>query len=255
MATDMDDARKQVAIGNRLLAEFGLATGVTSSLGHVSMRVPSAPDTFLVKGRGYEVDALPVMRPEDMVLCDLEGNLLEGPPGASQCSEVKIHSCIYQARPDVSSVVHVHPRYTVLLSVLGITMSPVCREGMPLVREPLPLYPDVALVTTHEEGEAVAATLGPGKVVVLYGHGAVATGKSPDESVMTMLQLEEQARMNWLAYSVAGADHPRIPEELIEREFTKAPMNSLPHFANRPSGPRVGSGPWEYYSRLVGADL
>jgi ribulose-5-phosphate 4-epimerase/fuculose-1-phosphate aldolase len=255
MTTEMEDARREVAIGNRLLAEFGLATGVTSSLGHVSMRVPSAPDTFLVKGRGYAVDALPAVRPEDMVLCDLEGNLLEAPPGASQCNEVKIHSCIYQARPDVSSVVHVHPRYTVLLSVLGITMTPVCREGMPLVREPLPVYPEVALVTNQQEGETLAATLGSGRVALLFGHGAVSVGKSPDESVMTMLQLEEQARMNWLAYSIAGADHPRIPEEVIEREFAKEPQSSLPHFANRPTGPRVGSGPWEWYSRVVGADI
>ncbi len=258
MVTDMASARRECAIGNRLLAEFGLAAGVTASLGHVSIRVPSDPDKFLVKGRGYEVDALPAMTPEDMVLCDAEGNFLEGPPGSSQCSEVKIHSCIYQARPDVMSVVHVHPRYAVLLSVLRVEMSPVCREGMPLVRQPVPVYPDVALITTHEEGQAVAATLGNGRVALLYGHGAVAVGRTVDESVMTMLQLEEQARMNYLAYAIAGADHPRIPEEMITREGTKPPMYSLPHFSNRgedSAAPNAGRGAWEYYSRKVGADL
>jgi ribulose-5-phosphate 4-epimerase/fuculose-1-phosphate aldolase len=258
MATDMESARRECAIGNRLLAEFGLATGVTASLGHVSIRVPTDPTKFLVKGRGYAVDALPAMMPSDMVLCDLDGNFLDGPPGSSQCSEVKIHSCVYQARPDVMSVVHVHPRYTVLLSVLGITMSPVCREGMPLVRQPVPVYPDVALITTHQEGQAVASTLGNGRVALLYGHGAVAVGKSVDESVMTMLQLEEQARMNYLAYAIVGADHPRIPEDMIKREGTKPSMNSLPHFSNRREDFRaagVGSGPWEYYSRKLGADM
>ena len=252
MATGVNDARREVAIGNRLLAEFGLATGVTMSLGHVSIRVPDEPDTFLVKGRGYEVDALALMRPEDMVLCDLDGNFLDGPPGSSQCTEVKIHSCIYKARPDVSSVVHVHPRYTVLLSVLGLEMAPVCREGMPLVRRPVPVYPDVALITTDEEGTAVAETLGDGRVAMLRGHGAVSVGASPSESVMTMLQLEEQARMNWLAYSVSGPNYPRIPEEQIAREARKPPLGSLPHFQGRRSGVISGSnGAYDYYAGLV----
>ena len=38
------------------------------------MRIPGEPDKFLVKGRGYKMDALPAMRPEEMILCDLDGN-------------------------------------------------------------------------------------------------------------------------------------------------------------------------------------
>ena len=249
------EPRRQVAVANRLLAEFGLATGVTMSLGHVSMRVPHNPDTFWVKGRGYEIDALALMRPEDMALCDLDGNLLEAAPGISQCSEVKIHSCLYKARLDVLSVVHVHPRYAVLLSVLGADMAPVCREGMPLVRQPIPVYPDVALITTEEEGVAVAETLGSGRVALLLGHGAVAVGASPSESVMTMLQLEEQARMNFLARSIASPDHARIPEELIEGESKKPPMSSPPHFKDRPGVVGGRNGAYDYYAGLVSTDL
>ncbi len=82
------------------------------------MRVPSDPGTFVVKGRGYAIDALAKMRPEDMIVCDLEGFKLDGPPGSTQCFEVKMHSTIYKARPDVRSVVHVHPRYTIVMTVL-----------------------------------------------------------------------------------------------------------------------------------------
>ena len=64
------------------------------------MRMPGNPDRFVVKGRQYEIDALSEMRPENMVVCDTDGFLIEGLDGAMQCLEVKIHSCIYQARPD-----------------------------------------------------------------------------------------------------------------------------------------------------------
>lgn len=67
------------------------------------MRVPSEPDKFVVKGCGYQIDALATMRPEDMVVSDLEGHKIEGPPGSTQCREVKMHS-IYRVRPEVQSI-------------------------------------------------------------------------------------------------------------------------------------------------------
>src|SRR5262245_42224496 len=127
MATELEEIRLQVAQANRVLADVGLATGVTSALGHDSMRVPSQPDRFVVKGRQYALDALAIMRAEDMVVCDTEGFLVDAPAGITQCSEVKIHSCIYKTRSDVQSVVHVHPRFIVLMSVLGIPLVPMCQ--------------------------------------------------------------------------------------------------------------------------------
>src|SRR3954451_12511926 len=100
---DADDIRRQVAVANRVLAEAGLATGVLTTLGHASMRVPGQPDLFVVKGRGYGIDALARMAPEDMVTCNTEGFKVAGPAGITQCFEVQIHASIYRARPDVSA--------------------------------------------------------------------------------------------------------------------------------------------------------
>src|SRR3712207_1922409 len=62
-AVDISSAKRDVAIANRVLWALGLCTGVTASLGHASMRIPGQPDRFLVKGRGYKMDALAAMRP------------------------------------------------------------------------------------------------------------------------------------------------------------------------------------------------
>ena len=72
--SSLEAAKIEAAIGNRILAAFGLAEGLRASLGHVSMRVPGDPTMFVVKGCGYRMDVLSRMRPEDMVVCDLEGN-------------------------------------------------------------------------------------------------------------------------------------------------------------------------------------
>src|SRR6266849_2178242 len=210
------DVKRDVAIANRVLWALGLCTGVTTSLGHASLRLPDRPDRFLVKGRGYKMDALAAMRPEERVTCDLDGNRVDGPPGASQCFEVKMHSWMYKLYPEVRSVVHVHPRFTVLLSTLGQTLKPMCQEGIDLVARPLPMYPHAKTVVTDAEGEEVGRLIGSSRAVLLQGHGATTTGASLEEAVMNMLQLEEQAKMNYQALSALGPNYPSLPQAYID---------------------------------------
>jgi ribulose-5-phosphate 4-epimerase/fuculose-1-phosphate aldolase len=255
----LEQAKLEAAIANRILAEWGLATGVRASLGHTSMRVPGDPGTFVVKGRGYRVDVLSRMRPEDMVVCDLEGNWLDGPPYSMQCSEVKIHSCIYKARPDVVSVTHVHPDYAVLMTVFRKTLLPMAQEGINLVMKPLPLLEMTKIIQTEEEGQQVAQLLGDGQAVLLLGHGAVtASTQSPEGSVTAMAHLEHQARLNYLAMCAGGVDHPSIPMDLaeaVEAGFRSQPPHLRARQEQIPAGGRTGFGSWSYYREVVSADM
>lgn len=251
-----DEVKYEVAVANRVLAETGLATGFRASLGHVSMRIPSDPDKFVVKGRGYAVDSLHSVRPEDMIVCDINGEFVDGPVGSSQCFEVKMHSSIMSARPDVKSVTHVHPHFIVLATTLRQRLRPMNQEGVALVKDELPVWPHIKTVQNDEEGKEVAQLLGDGKAVLLRGHGATTVGNSPEDSVMTMLNLEEQAKMNYYALSAMGQDHPYIEDELIAEMTERTPIIELPHFAKvLPAGwrPRVG-GVWQYYTRVVQND-
>ena len=247
-----EDTKYQVAVANRILAESGLCSGVTESLGHISMRVPEDPNRFIVKGRGYKIDAISHMLPQDMVVCDLEGYRIEAPPGGMQCFEVKIHSCIYREHPEVQSVCHVHPRFTVLMSTLQHRLLPMCQEGAQIVRNPLPVWEHFRLVQTEQDGAGVAALLGDARAILLRGHGAVTSGGSLEQTFMTMFNLEEQARMNYYAYCAAGPDHQGIPEELLaESNPSRA---ELDHFRDSEtvigSGPRAG-GVWAHYVDLI----
>lgn len=252
---EIEQVKHDVAIGNRVLSELGLATGLRASLGHASMRIPDDPNKFVVKGRGYRIDVLSRMRPEDMVTCDLEGNWVDGPPGSLQCGEVKIHSCIYKARPDINSVVHVHPKFTVLMSVLGKPFKPLAQEGITMFTKPFPVYPWTKVVTTEEEGQEVSKLLADGDIVLLFGHGAVTTGTSVEQSVTRMAQLEHQAEYNYMAYAAAGKDHPYIPDNLVDEIRNRRP--EPPHFQRRIDqvGPPKYTGIWYYYSEVVSADM
>jgi L-fuculose-phosphate aldolase len=256
--SSLESAKVEAAIGNRILAEVGLAAGVRASLGHVSRRVPGDPSLFVVKGRGYRMDVLSRMRPEDMVVCDLEGNWIDGPPYSLQCSEVKIHSCIYKNRRDVVSVVHVHPDYVVLMSVLENDIKPMAQEGIGLVTKPLPVYHRTKIITSEEEGQEVAGLLGNGEACLLFGHGAVTASTSGVEgSVLAMVHLEHQARLNYMAMCAAGPHHASIPLSLAEEVALVRP-EAEPHLKARLAdvpGGRPHGGIWTYFRELVTTDM
>jgi len=247
-----EDVKEQAAIANRILAEVGLCDGITASLGHISIRVPENPNHFIVKGRGYEIDALPRIKPEDMVVCDLEGYRVEARPGAMQCFEVKIHSCILRDHPEMNSVCHVHPRHTVLMSTLGRTLKPMAQEGAQTVAKPLPVWNKFRLVSTEEDGAGVSKLLGAARAILLRGHGAVTAGSNLEQCFMTMYTLEEQARLNYQALAAEGPDYPCIPDELLNE--ANPPRSEMPHFKESDTvigaGPRVG-GVWAHYTETI----
>ena len=252
MISDLEDVKREVATANRVLANLGLATGVTAALGHASMRVPAEPNHFFVKGREYEFDALAIMEPDDMVLCDTEGFLIAGRAGLTQCSEVKIHACIYKTHPQVQAVVHVHPRYTILMSVLTGSLKPMRQEGAQLVRHALPVYPHVKTIQSDAEGMEVANVLGDSHAMLLRGHGAVTTGSNLSEAVMGMAQLEEQAQLNYFAYCAQGKDHTYLSDDLLDEMLNRTPLYEQPHFKDVLKGrPAQRDGIWNYQKRAA----
>ena len=252
MNTDLEDVKCEVATANRVLSNLDLAAGMTAALGHASMRVPAEPNHFFVKGREYEFDALAIMEPDDMVMCDTEGFLIAGRPGLTQCSEVKIHACIYKTHPQVQAVVHVHPRYTILMSVLTGSLKPMRQEGAQLVRHTLPIYPHVKTIQSEAEGMELANLLGDSRAVLLRGHGAVTTGKSLSEAVMGMAQLEEQARMNYLAYCAEGKDYTYLGNDLLDEMLNRTPLYEQPHFKDVLKGRAAQrDGIWNYQKRAA----
>ena len=255
MSAELEEVKREVAAANRVLANLGLATGLTAALGHASMRVPSEPNHFFVKGREYEFDALAIMEPDDMVMCDTEGFLIGGRTGLTQCSEVKIHACIYKTHPKVQAIVHVHPRYTILMSVLTGSLKPMRQEGAQMLRQPLPIYPHVKTIQSDAEGMEVASLLGDSEAILLRGHGAVTTGTKISDAVMGMAHLEEQAQMNYLAYCAQGKDYTFLQGDVLDEMLNRTPLSEHAHFKDVLKGRQPNrDGTWNYQKRSAAPD-
>lgn len=248
---ELDDVMGEVALANRMLFEIGLADSSTIERGHVSLRVPSQPDRFVIKALG---PALSMTQKEHIVVVDMNGFKVGGPRELNLPNEVKMHSCILRARPEMNSVVHVHPRYTVLMSVLQEHIGPMCIEGLQLFTQPLPVFPSPRLIIREEDGLEVAKLLGDSEAILLQGHGAATVGADMEDSVTTMLYLVEQARMNYLAFCAMGRDHPVLsPEQRTEFAQNMRLLGTQEHLKPEvaPTS-RKPSGIWLHYARLAG---
>jgi L-fuculose-phosphate aldolase len=248
--SELDEVMEEVAHANRMLFEMGLADSSTIERGHVSFRVPGQPDRFVIKALG---PALSMTFKEHMVVVDTNGFKVGGPRELNLPNEVKMHSCILRERPDVNSVVHVHPRYTVLMSVLQEQLGPMCIEGMPLFTEPLPMFPHPRLIIREEDGAEVAKLLGNRDAILLQGHGAATVGADMEDSITNMLYVEEQARMNYLAFCAVGKDHPVLSrEQVTEFGQNMRRLGEQEHLKPEVAPtPRKPSGIWNHYAKLA----
>ena len=104
-AADTPAARElkfKLAAAYRMLADRGFDESVA---GHISVRVPDAPDHFWVNPFGLLFEEVTA---EQLVLVNEQGEILTGWPLLNYAGFC-IHSAIHQARPDVNCIVHSHP--------------------------------------------------------------------------------------------------------------------------------------------------
>ena len=96
-----------VEMGHTLIAK----NLVAGSWGNISCRIDEQSIAITPSGRGYEL-----LEPEDVVLIDREGAVLEGKRIPS--SELKVHTAIYNAYPEAGAVIHTHSIYASALSAM-----------------------------------------------------------------------------------------------------------------------------------------
>jgi ribulose-5-phosphate 4-epimerase/fuculose-1-phosphate aldolase len=191
---------------NEVLAEklstawrFLYGRGFVDGFGHITARA-AEPDHFLVTPHSLDSRS----QPEDMATVDLEGNVI-GPP-VRLPAELPIHLEIYRRRPDVGSVAHLHLLYTTSFSMtdaqLGISyfLASIFRSG-------IPIHPDPRLVNDRARGEALAATLGPHRAVIMKAHGAAVAGATVEEMVAATFLLEENARRTWISATMGEVEY------------------------------------------------
>ena len=164
--------------------------------GHVSIRVPGDPEHFYMKPHSFGFDEI---TPENMVLCNLDGEKVGGT--GRKHSEVYIHSEIYKSRPDVNSVIHAHPTYSVAFSATGKNLQPISQPSVAFA-DGLPYFDEaIDLIRTPALGLGVAKALGQCKAVLMRNHGVSVVGSTVEEATILLIMLENACQIQLAAMS------------------------------------------------------
>jgi L-ribulose-5-phosphate 4-epimerase len=182
--------REDVAALHAELVRYGL---VVWTGGNVSGRVPGA-DLFVIKPSGVSYDEL---APENQILCDLDGNVVEGTPGSerSPSSDTAAHAYVYRHMPDVGGVVHTHSTYAVAWAARGEPIPCVITAMADEFGGEIPVGP-FAIIGDDSIGRGIVDTLTGhrSRGVLMKSHGPFTIGRDAKDAVKAAVMLEDVAR-------------------------------------------------------------
>ncbi|MGS2616090.1 L-ribulose-5-phosphate 4-epimerase [Micromonospora sp. LZ34] len=191
MGGEVARLRETVAALHAELVRYNL---VAWTAGNVSARVPGR-DLMVIKPSGVSYDDL---RPDNMVVCDLDGVVVEG--DLSPSSDTAAHAYVYRAMPDVGGVVHTHSSYATAWAARGESIPCHLTAQADEFGGEIPVGP-FALIGGDDIGKGIVATLSGHRspAVLMRNHGVFTIGPNATAAVKAAVMCEDVARTAHLA--------------------------------------------------------
>ena len=183
---EIERTRAVVATLHAELPRWGL---VVWTAGNVSARVPGE-DLMVIKPSGLSYDDIDA---EAMVVCDLDGNLVDGERQPS--SDTAAHAYVYRHMPDVGGVVHTHSTYATAWAARGEPVPCVLTMMADEFGGDIPVGP-FALIGDDSIGRGIVETLRESRspAVLMRNHGPFTVGKDARSAVKAAVMVEDVAR-------------------------------------------------------------
>jgi L-fuculose-phosphate aldolase len=247
--SEIDHLRRTIATSCQIIGMLDLSN---PTQGHVSARVPGT-DRILIRARGPNEIGLYYTEPTEVIMVDFDGKLIEGPQGLAVPQEVFIHTEVYRARPEINSVIHIHPSTVVLFTICDVPLLPILGSYSPaaldlLINDRISQYDRSILIRTPELGRDLAKSLGQTDLCMMRSHGITSTGRDVEESTINAINLFDLAKMNYQA-RLLGEPRP-IRDDDIE-EFRKMRRGPKPTADNPGKPGDTVYSLWRFYEHRL----
>ena len=178
--------RREVCALHEQLTRYQL---VVWTAGNVSARVPGQ-DLLVIKPSGVSYDEL---TPENMVVCDLDGRVVEGEHAPSSDTEAQAY--VYREMPQVGGVVHTHSTYATAWAARGEPVPCVLTMGADEFGGEIPIGP-FAIIGDDSIGRGIVETLRESRspAVLMRNHGVFTIGATAKAAVKAAVMCEDVAR-------------------------------------------------------------
>jgi L-ribulose-5-phosphate 4-epimerase len=162
---------------------------VVWTAGNVSARVPGH-DLLVIKPSGVAYDAL---TPENMVVCDLHGHVVDGEHAPSSDTEAQAY--VYRHLDHVGGVVHTHSTYATAWAARGEPIPCVLTMVADEFGGEIPVGP-FAIIGDDSIGRGIVDTLRTSRspAVLMQNHGVFAIGPTARAAVKAAVMCEDVAR-------------------------------------------------------------
>ena len=186
VAATIQTLRREVCALHAQLTRYQL---VVWTAGNVSARVPGQ-DLLLIKPSGVAYDEL---TPENMVLCDLNGRVVEGEHSPSSDTEAEAY--VYRQMPHVGGVVHTHSPYATSWAARGEPIPCVLTMVADEFGGEIPVGP-FAIIGDDSIGRGIVETLRESRsaAVLMQNHGVFTVGPTARDAVKAAVMCEDVAR-------------------------------------------------------------
>lgn len=151
-----------------------------------------------------------LLTPEMIVVCDRQGNQLEGEGRPS--SELLLHLYVYDHRPDVNGVVHCHSPYATAYAIARKPIETRAYTEMIFLYDRIPVV-DYGAPSTPDIVRGMGRYLEQTDILLLANHGMVSVGDTVMDAYLKAEAGESLAKTLTLA-KLLGGEHPLEPEEL-----------------------------------------
>jgi L-ribulose-5-phosphate 4-epimerase len=187
----VSELRRTVCDLHAELPRHGL---VAWTSGNLSARV-RGEQLMVIKASGISFDEL---TPEHIVVCDLEGRVVEGDLAAS--SDAATHGYVYRNMPEVGGVAHTHSPYATAWSARGESVPCVLTAMADEFGGEIPVGP-FALIGDEQIGRGIVDTLAAHRssAVLMRSHGVFTIGRGPRDAIKAAVMCEDVARTVHLA--------------------------------------------------------
>lgn len=203
----LDHIGRQLIKVGKYLADRHYHAGLA---GNISVRV--SREYLLCTRHGADKGRLTA---SDFVLCDLDGNKVEGP--GRPTSEMNMHLACYQVRPDVKAVVHAHPPTATAFAAASTPLDHLMLPEMVVCVGHIALIP-YATPGSSKLAEILSRYLPSHDAFLLENHGALTLGRTLFEAATRMELVEHNARITLVVRQLGKpfALRPRELKQLLE---------------------------------------